>query len=278
MTKKKYQARKKVQPKNKKTVDKKTLVKRFKALSIVASLTAVIGLSAYYGGQAVDTIMERPIAKITVKSEFKFISEHDSSEMINKNIKGNFLNENLLRMQEKLLQNPWIDDVILSRRWPDNLMVTIVEQVPVARWNNDSYINKRGEVIKVGNTDNLDYLPKLSASKDAVDMMQRYYRLNQIVSQSNLVIVELEKDARGHWSAELLNGWTLLLGRDQLDEKLKRLNVVVKKQLAPVADNIALIDLRYEYGLAVSWQKPLQAILPVANVRAVNNTQIATEG
>ncbi len=247
---------------------------RFIKVSVVmTSLASMLAFSIYYGSEAVDQMMERPITEIKIESEFHFLSSEESRELISKNIKGHFLTEDLLGMREKLLQNPWIDDVILSRRWPDSLVIKITEQVPVARWNESAFINNRGEVIFIASPSKtlsdgqkqLRYLPHLRGEdKQAFEMLNEFYRLTEIVKGSQLMIAELEKDVRGNWSATMNNGWQVMIGRDHLEEKLKRFNRVVNQQLKPVAYNISVIDLRYEHGLAVRWKEPVENILPVA--------------
>lgn len=254
--------------KKNKPLDFSGLMRKCKIGTILCSLAVILAFSIHYGSAAVEKIMERPIAQVTVKSEFTFISQEKISEMINQNISGNFLSENLTVMRTKLLKNPWIDDVILSRRWPDNLVVKIIEQVPIARWNERQFINNRGDIITIANSEKLKHLPQLkSAGDDAVEVMQKYYDLVNVLRPNGLMINQLEKDQRGNWSALLNNGWQILLGRDELIAKLQRFNKVFEQQLRQVADNIIQVDLRYQYGLSVRWQTPLTELLPVTTHR-----------
>jgi cell division protein FtsQ len=46
----------------------------------------------------------------------------------------------------------------------------------------------------------------------------------------------------------------IVLGRDQIVEKIRRLVVVWRSGLDIQLNNIAIIDLRYPNGLAVSWR------------------------
>jgi cell division protein FtsQ len=46
----------------------------------------------------------------------------------------------------------------------------------------------------------------------------------------------------------------IVLGRDQIVEKIRRLVVVWRSGLDIQLNNIATIDLRYPNGLAVSWR------------------------
>jgi cell division protein FtsQ len=47
----------------------------------------------------------------------------------------------------------------------------------------------------------------------------------------------------------------LVLGRDEIAEKIRRLVIVWQSGLSLQSDSIETIDLRYPNGLAVSWKE-----------------------
>ena len=51
-------------------------------------------------------------------------------------------------------------------------------------------------------------------------------------------------------------GVELLLGRDQIIEKMRRFTAIYQQELVQESDKIARIDLRYANGLAVAWREP----------------------
>jgi len=51
-------------------------------------------------------------------------------------------------------------------------------------------------------------------------------------------------------------GVELLLGRDQIIEKMRRFTAIYQQALVQESDRIARIDLRYANGLAVAWREP----------------------
>jgi cell division protein FtsQ len=58
----------------------------------------------------------------------------------------------------------------------------------------------------------------------------------------------------GAWQVKTASGVRIVLGRDQIIEKIRRLVVVWGSGLDIQLNNIATIDLRYPNGLAVSWR------------------------
>ena len=49
----------------------------------------------------------------------------------------------------------------------------------------------------------------------------------------------------------------MLLGRDQVVEKMRRFTAIYQKALEQESEKIARIDLRYANGLAVAWHEPI---------------------
>ena len=68
--------------------------------------------------------------------------------VIREELTGTFFTMDLKpRAQRALTQVPWVRNVALRRQWPHRLEVTVDEHVPLARWNDASLVNTRGEVF-----------------------------------------------------------------------------------------------------------------------------------
>lgn len=78
--------------------------------------------------------------------------------------------------------------------------------------------------------------------------------LAALLQPTGLKLVELQRDNLGVWRVETARGIKLVLGRDQLGDKLKRLALAWNSGLQNELDNIKTIDLRYPNGLAVAWK------------------------
>ena len=64
----------------------------------------------------------------------------------------------------------------------------------------------------------------------------------------------MKLDRLGAWQVETSNGIQLILGRNKVGEKIRRLVVVWETDLNQQSSKIKAIDLRYPNGLAVSWK------------------------
>ena len=58
----------------------------------------------------------------------------------------------------------------------------------------------------------------------------------------------------------------MLLGRDNLVEKLRRFIAIHEAELKPQLANIQRVDLRYPNGLAVAWRQVEPAVAPATAV------------
>ncbi|EXF46277.1 cell division protein FtsQ [Pseudomonas sp. BAY1663] len=84
--------------------------------------------------------------------------------------------------------------------------------------------------------------------------MQQYQMLSQMLRPLGFSIARLELRERGSWFLTTNQGIELLLGRDQVVEKMRRFTAIYQQALEQESEKIARIDLRYANGLAVAWQ------------------------
>ncbi len=228
-----------------------------KQLGVVALLMSSMGLCWVYGAEVVARIMNRPIAKVTIEGEFKFIEKAEVAEMLAARINKEFIQLNLEEIKQQLEAQPWISSVDLTRRWPDQLFVRVEEQQPIARWADIGFINQRGELVRVPMTDYLLTLPQVSGAEGmAEQMMQTYLALNKMLRPKALEVASLTSDEKKAWDLRLSNGIRVRLGHDELFAKLQRVLLVYEQELKQRAQDVDVIDARYQQGVAVAWKKP----------------------
>lgn len=145
---------------------------------------------------------------------------------------------------------PWVETVTVSRRWPDALVIELLEQRAVARFNDSALISRAGELFSVAGTAGMQGLTRLQGPEAAAEeIFERWLALRALLQAADLEIAVLALDPRGAWRIELSDGRELLLGREQLEQRLARF-LKVKNELAR-RDDIRRIDLRYPNGLAL---------------------------
>lgn len=216
----------------------------------------VVGL--YDLGERLLPYADRPIAKVSVQGELGYVSREAVQQRIAPFVEQSFFKVDLNGMRHQLEQMPWIAHVEVRRVWPDQVMVRLDEQLPIARWGGEALLNNKGQAFSPDDLSRYEHLPHLYGPKRAQQrVMQQYQMLSQMLRPLGFSISRLELRERGSWFMTTNQGIELLLGRDQVVEKMRRFTAIYQKALEQESEKIARIDLRYANGLAVAWHEPI---------------------
>ncbi|MHA6492646.1 cell division protein FtsQ/DivIB [Pseudomonas borbori] len=230
-------------------------------------LLVLLGFGAYELAQRLLPYADLPIAKISVEGDLSYISQQAVQQRIEPFAAASFFSVDLVGMRHELEQMPWIASAQVRRVWPDQLVVKLEEQLPIARWGDEALLNNQGQAFEPRELANYQHLPQLYGPQRAQQqVMQQYQVLSQMLRPLGFSVARLELRERGSWFLSTGQGIELLLGRDHLVEKIRRLTVIYAKTLKEQQANIARIDLRYASGLAVAWREP---VAPTAAETAV---------
>lgn len=215
----------------------------------------VVGL--YELGQRLLPYADRPIAMVSVRGELSYVSQQAVQQRMAPYVEASFFEVDLDALRHDLERMPWIAHVEARRIWPDQIMVRLDEHLPIARWGDEALLNNNGQAFAPNDLVGYEHLPQLKGPKRAQQrVMQQYQMLNQMLRPLGLSIARLELRERGSWFLTTKQGVELLLGRDQLVEKMRRFAAIYQQELAQQGKNIARVDLRYANGLAVAWHQP----------------------
>ncbi|MFL0810590.1 MAG: cell division protein FtsQ/DivIB [Agarilytica sp.] len=203
----------------------------------------------------------RPLANIKIEGEFNFVSRLKLQSEISSQLDGNFVDIDLRQIKIALEKNPWVKSVKIERIWPDSLKLNVNEQMPIARWNDNGFINREGQLITVKNNSNLAGLPLLSGEEaNSSELVKNYVSFTQFLGETDLKINELALDKTMSWSIRLKDNFDLHLGRENIQAKLENFSLIYTKYLQKNKNDIAAIDMRYENGLAVQWRETSEAL------------------
>ena len=196
------------------------------------------------------------IDRVVINGEFNYLSERDVIDLIDENVQTGFLTLDLPELNRKIVEQDWIRSSSIRRSWPATLIVNIEEEIPVARWGEQQLLNNVGDYIDVINKDSVSHLPVIfSQAGDTKEIIKIYQLISELLGPVGLRIDKVESDNTGSWTLTVLSDIKIILGRDQLVEKLQRLQSVWMAELSSQEKNINAIDLRYPNGLAVKWKQ-----------------------
>ncbi|MEE4281898.1 MAG: cell division protein FtsQ/DivIB, partial [Pseudomonadales bacterium] len=77
--------------------------------------------------------------------------------------------------------------------------------------------------------------------------------LDQIAARESLAISRLAQNSQGEWSVELSKGPRVLLGAQQINERMHRFLLVYRRVLSAGDKPAEYVDARYANGVAVRY-------------------------
>lgn len=171
-------------------------------------------------------------------------------------VAGSFFTVDLQAIERALTQLSWIESASVRREWPDTISIRVSEYEAVARWGADALLSRGGHVFKAHDGEVPDHLPVLHGPGGRTrHLLGRYRRLSETLASVNLNARALVEDERRAWHLLLGTGVPVEVGRGDPRARVARFARVYPAVLAPRAEHIKSIDLRYTNGLAVAWKR-----------------------
>jgi cell division protein FtsQ len=197
---------------------------------------------------------------IEVKTPTAHVTEAQVRLVAERRVRGTFFTVDLERVRSSLEKLPWVSEARVERRWPDTLVVSLTEHVPLARWNDNALVSQTGDVFVAALNQSL---PRLFGPEDSsAEVVDAYRRHQAALAPLGMSISELQLTPRRAWRIRLDNGMQLALGRLRADERLARFVALYPRLFPmPVAASSAsgaaapitpvTVDLRYSDGFAL---------------------------
>ncbi len=224
-------------------------------LSALVLIGALMGAS-WIGLQWEPTLL--PIRAVSIEGEMHGLSREALQQTISEEISGGILTQDLATLRARVQALPWVEQASARRIWPDRIQITVREHSALARWNESGLVTEQGVVFRPSDGRLPAGLARLGAAEDdqAPEVVGRFLDWGSRLLALGLIVDGVQRDARGDWTIELLGGTDVLLGTDDIEERLERL-IAAYSQIESIGIPTRL-DLRYANGLAVRW-------LPIGN-------------
>lgn len=219
-------------------------------------LPALVAGLGWLGVQALDPA-RWPIQAVRIEGDLQRIDRARLQEVVAPLATTGLLLVDVDAVRDALEALPWIERAYVRRLWPDRLLLTVVEQQPVARWADGRLVNAAGELFAVAENEVPEGLPELAGPEgQARRLLEQYRLLDGLLARAGLPVARLELDARRAWHLTLASGLDVELGRHEIRTRLGRLVGLLLGWDAAQLAGVERIDLRYANGLAVRWQAP----------------------
>lgn len=219
-------------------------------LVIIASVLCLAGLWAM-----VNTIRNAPVATVSVVGDISPLQQQILQDKLQPLVKDSFFTSDLELIRDAALGLPWVDRVVVTRHWPNGIVVRTTPRHAIARWGSGRLLSDSGHVfIEASYVDRRD-LPLLHGPANrSVDLMQQYRQINQWFGPLGVQLRELHLTDRMTWFMQFDSGLRVIVDQEQTLTKLQRLSQLGLSELKPVWPKITAVDLRYRNGMAIQWK------------------------
>ncbi len=204
-----------------------------------------------FGGRYILSWPGFSVGDVKIMGEVQHISSSQVERVIKHTIKGNFFTANVGEVREALGAVPWVRHVIVKRRWPAMLEIYFEEHRPIARWSKGGLINTYGEIF-TAEYRGMGKLPLWSAPLGSEkELVRRQSILVENLEPLGLKISGLELSARHALVLVVNQGVRVFLGRDNVEERLRRFAWAHRNVLHTRFGQLEYVDLRYNNGFVV---------------------------
>lgn len=226
-------------------------------LLVIAGLVALIGVYGLY-----KVITDPRPANLDVVGSVSVAEKQQVINDIRPTIQKNYFTSDLEQVRDKALQISWVDNVVISRAWPNAIRIRVMPRHAIARWGTGRLLSDNGDVFSEAVSQNHANLPLLHGpTSQSQLMMRRYNEINQLFQPFQIHLKELYLTERMTWFMQFDSGLRIIVDQDQTMSKLQHFSQLAGKDLMPVWSQITTIDLRYRNGFAIQWK----AQAPVAH-------------
>ena len=198
-----------------------------------------------------------PVREVRLQAAPAHVTRNQVEIIVRRALRGNFFTLDLDAVRDAFARLPWVRNVELRRRWPDRLEVELEEHEPLARLNAAALVNTHGERFEAAYSGHLPlFIGPAGAAKEMAIQYEYFRRRLAGIGQRP---VQVQVSPRRAWQLKLDSGLTLELGREQIESRIDRFVAVYERAVAPLAQQVEYVDLRYANGFAVRVPDPGQS-------------------
>lgn len=232
-----------------------------KTLVLGLLLIGIVGLVGY---EAVTKWKNRPLSIKSVSLPVKYVRTEGVFQYLSKDeiktallplVLTGFFDVDMQAVHAAVSTLPWVDTVTVKRIWPDAIDIKVSEKKPYARWGKKSLITEQGVIFTPKNMEQFQDLAVVTGPElQQVRVLEIMKGIKTALADQSMELAEFSVNDRWAWKIKLATGLEILLGRNEQLKKLQRflktLTVLGQEQV----EKMAIVDLRYPNGYAVSWK------------------------
>jgi cell division protein FtsQ len=217
-------------------------------LKVVALLTVLVALLFHIRSK------NFPIRLVKIFATYEHVERPQLQKIISPYLNKDFFHLNVFSIKHNLLEIPWIYDVSIKKRWPDTIVIHIVEQTAAMQWGENSLINSYGKIFTPPRRSFPSKLPHLMGPEyRALEIFRTCQQIIALLDPLDLAVEKLILTPHHHWELLLSSDTIIYLKEQQPIKQIELLTSLYRRITANHENPPKIIDLRYSNGLAVKW-------------------------
>lgn len=190
-----------------------------------------------------------PLREVKVNGDLHHVTREQLKLIVSRHLQGNFFTLDLEKTRDAFQKLPWVRNVSIRRRWPDRLEVAVEEHRELARWGNIALVNTYGELFHAASDKEL---PVFYGPGDGVKEVAENYKIyGEMLQPTGLKVSQVALTPRRAWQIGTVSGMVIELGREKVQERLRKFVSVYGQTLGSLNAQVRYADLRYPNGFAV---------------------------
>ncbi|MDP6376794.1 MAG: cell division protein FtsQ/DivIB [Pseudomonadales bacterium] len=221
---------------------------RLAALLLILSLSGA-GVLAWHA-------LNQPLQVIRVEGTLTDTEREEVRALLTDFAHTPVMSIDLAEVKARVSELSWPRGVTLRRTWPHSLRVTVDKEMLVARWAAGGFVSSGARIVTS---------PVLRPELPLFDCtfatpsraMEVFRMLQELAGRAGFDVLALNENTLGEWRLVLSGGLEVLLGAEQLSERMHRFLLAWRRTFA--SRPLEYVDARYGNGVAVRWREPLVA-------------------
>ena len=230
------------------------LLYRFIRFLLLLSLLVGIVVGPYYGWQYLkknNTFFK--IETVSVYGEIEYLPQERVNDLVKSAMNQNLIGLNMQQYQDDILQESWVKSVSLKRQWLHELEVYLVEESPIAIWNEQYMVDANGGVFEPSFIPEGNWVYLSGPSNKIPEILVIYDETYKQLGKSGFSLKKIGLDENGSWTILLGNDLLLIMGSEDYSQRLSRFLRQFPDR--DVLEMIQHIDFRYKNGFSVKWRE-----------------------
>ncbi len=193
------------------------------------------------------------IRQVQLLGHLRYLDADNLTKDLSIKFNNNYLDTILTEVVSEVESHPWISAASARRIWPDTLLIEIVEQRPVAVYNDTQYLGLSGDLFEPPELVD-EPMPRLYGALSETTQVYSHY---SVFSDRLADFAKVTAVSRGHdlgWEIELDQGFTLKLGRVDILGRLARARDILIRLDKDRLRKLREVDARYDNGIALAWR------------------------